>query len=617
MSVDARVNLAYAIVTTAPTTPTAGTSMVVSGFATLPAVPFNAIVHQAGATEAQIASGGEFVRVTANSSGTLTIVRASEGPNAARTIVNGDIVKAGITANTINTILAGGPFTGMTVTPTASTTNRAFDGAQTLHGTNPSQGGAYYGVNNFLISSDDADSGSDAGHAGVQVDWTFGGSSAKGNRIGMFAFLKQTAATGNTGGTGYYIGLQGLARSSSGDGGTNTGAGAKGSLFGANIMAQSQDATNMYSIVGCEFDIFATATSTQKYVTGVSAVSYHINAGATLDTAFLVYSGGSFSGFGPGSGFVNGLTFAELESNGLAPLRSTATAIGLNLTSLSSVAIANGIDFSKFTFSGNAILMGTGASQFTVGSTGRIGVGVAPDNGLTMKSAGAFTPQIVQWNDTNDANAPYVLFKKSRSGAQIQAADTMGSIVWQALDTGAVLRTGPQLVAVCSAVTGSSVTGYLQITDATLRSNSDIGHTSFRIPKIYATDGEFTNWPSIGGTSALSVAATFTGKRVTKRTGTTTSSATPTINTDNVDFYSLTAQAADITSMTTNLSGTPTEAQTLQIAITGTAARAITWGTSFESGAATLPTTTVTTNRLDVMFVWNTVSSKWRCMASG
>lgn len=113
-----------------------------------------------------------------------------------------------------------------------------------------------------------------------------------------------------------------------------------------------------------------------------------------------------------------------------------------------------------------------------------------------------------------------------------------------------------------------------------------------------------------------SATATFTNKRITKRTGTTTSSATPTINTDNVDFYSLTAQAADITSFTTNLSGTPTEGQTLWIAITGTAARAITWGATFEASTVALPTTTVTTNRLDVGFVWNTVTSRWRCVAA-
>jgi len=103
--------------------------------------------------------------------------------------------------------------------------------------------------------------------------------------------------------------------------------------------------------------------------------------------------------------------------------------------------------------------------------------------------------------------------------------------------------------------------------------------------------------------------------RISPRVSTTTSSATPTINTDNTDQFGLTAQAVDITSFTTNLSGTPTNGQKLWIYIVGTAARAITWGASFESSTATLPTTTVTTNRLDIGFVWNAATSKWRCVA--
>lgn len=108
---------------------------------------------------------------------------------------------------------------------------------------------------------------------------------------------------------------------------------------------------------------------------------------------------------------------------------------------------------------------------------------------------------------------------------------------------------------------------------------------------------------------------TLTNKRITPRVGTDTSSATPTINTDNVDQFGLTAQAVDITSFTTNLSGTPTNGQKLWIYIVGTAARAITWGASFEASTIALPTTTVSTNRLDVGFVWNAVTSKWRCVA--
>ncbi len=123
---------------------------------------------------------------------------------------------------------------------------------------------------------------------------------------------------------------------------------------------------------------------------------------------------------------------------------------------------------------------------------------------------------------------------------------------------------------------------------------------------------------AITGGTLVEIAATqtLTNKRVTPRVSTTTSSATPTINTDNVDMYGLTAQAADITSFTTNLSGTPTDGQKLWIYIVGTAARAITWGASFEASTIALPTTTVTTNRLDVGFVWNAATSKWRCVGA-
>jgi hypothetical protein len=108
---------------------------------------------------------------------------------------------------------------------------------------------------------------------------------------------------------------------------------------------------------------------------------------------------------------------------------------------------------------------------------------------------------------------------------------------------------------------------------------------------------------------------TLTNKRVTPRVLTDTSSATPAINTDSVDQYGLTAQAVNITSFTTNLTGTPTNGQKLWIYIVGTGARTIAWGASFEASTVALPTTTVSTNRLDVGFVWNAVTSKWRCVA--
>jgi hypothetical protein len=93
--------------------------------------------------------------------------------------------------------------------------------------------------------------------------------------------------------------------------------------------------------------------------------------------------------------------------------------------------------------------------------------------------------------------------------------------------------------------------------------------------------------------------------------------AAPAINTDSYDMVVITSQTATITSFTTNLTGTPVNGQKLWISITGTASVAITtWGASFESSTVTLPTTTTSTNRLDVGFVWNVATSKWRCVAT-
>ena len=98
---------------------------------------------------------------------------------------------------------------------------------------------------------------------------------------------------------------------------------------------------------------------------------------------------------------------------------------------------------------------------------------------------------------------------------------------------------------------------------------------------------------------------------------TITSHATPTINTDTCGHVTITAQAEAITSMTTNLSGTPKNFQRLifRIKDNGTA-RAITWGASFEAMGVALPTTTVLSKVLMVGFLYNTVTSKWDCVAS-
>lgn len=95
-----------------------------------------------------------------------------------------------------------------------------------------------------------------------------------------------------------------------------------------------------------------------------------------------------------------------------------------------------------------------------------------------------------------------------------------------------------------------------------------------------------------------------------------TSNATPTINTDSCDCVDITALAVDITSMTTNLSGTPSNFQKLTIRfLDNGSARAIAWGASFESVGQTLPTTTVAGKRTTVGLIYDSTAAKWGCVA--
>ncbi len=118
---------------------------------------------------------------------------------------------------------------------------------------------------------------------------------------------------------------------------------------------------------------------------------------------------------------------------------------------------------------------------------------------------------------------------------------------------------------------------------------------------------------SIGSSSTLTL-PTGTGNIQAKRVlSLSANSATPAINTNLYNVVDITGQTAAITSFTTNLTGTPNDGDTLEIAITGTTSIGITWGASFESSSiVTLSTSTSGTNRLDMYFIWDSQTSKWR-----
>lgn len=288
----------------------------------------------------------------------------------------------------------------------------------------------------------------------------------------------------------------------------------------------------------------------------------------------------------------------------------SVTGIGSGTVTTVSVTSANG-------FSGT-VATATTTPAITISTTI---TGILKGNGTAISAASAGTDYVIPGLATASGltmNTAKILGRATAAAGAIEeiAVTGSGSVVLSdsptlttpALGTPSAL-VGTNITGTASGLTAGSVSRYSPASGSlTLTGDDAITFTT--------TDTTALTLPITGTLATLAGTETLTNKRVTKRTGTTTSSATPTINTDNVDFYSITAQTENITSFTTNLSGTPTGGQTLWIAITGTAARAITWGASFESSTVTLPNTTVSTNRLDVGFVWNTVTSKWRCVAT-
>jgi hypothetical protein len=111
---------------------------------------------------------------------------------------------------------------------------------------------------------------------------------------------------------------------------------------------------------------------------------------------------------------------------------------------------------------------------------------------------------------------------------------------------------------------------------------------------------------------------TLTNKRITARilsTPTFTTDTWTTLNIDNLDQFIVTAQAGAL--KFNNPIWTPTEGQKLLIAVTGTGARALTRDTDYEASTVALPTTTVTTARLNIWFIYRADTSKWVCIAVG
>jgi hypothetical protein len=243
---------------------------------------------------------------------------------------------------------------------------------------------------------------------------------------------------------------------------------------------------------------------------------------------------------------------------------------------------------------------GTGAVVVAGTSTGAITLGRATTittGGLTISAGGLGVTGTSTLQASNVTSTAATAFTVAAAGANygLQVDESTGSAV-----TGLLIKAGAAGGGLALSVINGNAAENLRI-NAKGAGTIGIGSVS---------TGAVTVGP------ATSITGGLNSTRITKRVSAlSANSATPAINTDTTDVVHITAQTAAITSFTTNLTGTPVDGDTLRISITGTAAVGLTWGTSFEASTVALPTTTVTTARLDVGFFWNTETSKWRCVA--
>ena len=260
--------------------------------------------------------------------------------------------------------------------------------------------------------------------------------------------------------------------------------------------------------------------------------------------------------------------------------------------------------------------------------TGNIGVGVASDAAIKVLFRGQFRSGNA--TDYIDYNPTTGLFRQTASPLSspkfqifVTGVDSFDGLVIgrDALGRAYIKMSGGVLATDYAQITWISA-GVLEINNGTVGTLRDLivrnlGLTASRVTKVWAADIESTNEPSINGTALSAAVLTLTNKRVTKRVTTIVSSATPTVNSDNCDAVTITALVVAITSMTSGLSGTPTNFQPLIYRFYSAAAQTISWGAMFISGVATLPPTTLAGKVVTVGLFYDTVAAVWVCDAAG
>lgn len=222
---------------------------------------------------------------------------------------------------------------------------------QVLSGSSLPTGAA---ANLFFITGDTAQAGGGFVN-GVVVSHNAGGSAATGGRQSLASFLNLSTPTSASNTNTNYVALYGNAFTATGDGGTNTGGGARGGIFGLAEWSDLQSGGVNLLSVGPEFNtsIRTGGSAAHKFELLLAEHSLDAVAAATTDASLAI------SGQSGAIGHNTGITFSALS--GQHAVKSSGT-----LINSTGGTFATGIDFSASTFT-TAIK----TAGFTVGGTGQ------------------------------------------------------------------------------------------------------------------------------------------------------------------------------------------------------------------------------------------------------
>ncbi len=308
------------------------------------------------------------VGLTTHVSGTLPA--ANGGTGAVSLTDHGVLVGAGvgaITALTVgpaNSVLQGAAganpaFTTtpgvekVTITPASGTANQGVvvnqtgvsSGTTAGTVTNASLGNPALAYNQVFVSADGADvSGATSPKYTFanNVAMVTGGANSTGGKIAQNVYLYKATAS-NPAAIRDHIALNVMGLIDAGDGGTDTGAGAKGTMFGAGFGASARSgATNLFEVAGMEVDTGLHTGSSARYLFGISNVN---NGDLNAAEQSAAYELGATV-----TPWATGLLFASIH--GAAPISTAGTLIGHDGTART---VTNGINFGTWTITGNSL----------------------------------------------------------------------------------------------------------------------------------------------------------------------------------------------------------------------------------------------------------------------